>query len=234
MSKKFQNKKLLSIAFCIIFMTWLTGCSSTPKTSTSSNDSTTVETTDTPKAAEAPQQKTVKTVDPNAYVPKFQKSSLPSNTKPTFATAWKNSPNGAFSACIEGKGPDEGPIGGEEGIGKIYLKDSKGNEWSYSMVENSTKQYTPKYLEFWNNTNLFVIVGYGYGTVSVGGNVYNLDLNTGIVSTVYDTKDKKRQVVSMSKTASGLTMKINVYEDDNYLKSHYENLELSAKTIDIK
>ena len=168
-------------------------------------------------------------ITPNVYIPKFQKNSLPPNTTPIFATAWKFSPDGSISVCIEGRGP----AAIEEGIGKIYLKDSKGNKWSYSIIENSTKQYTPKYLEFWNSTNLFIIVGFGYGTVSVGGNVYNLDLNTGIISIIYATLDKKREVISMNKTANGLKLKINVYEDANYLKSHSENLYLSAKVIDI-
>lgn len=167
---------------------------------------------------------------PTVYIPKFQKSNLPPNITPSFATAWESSPDGSISVCIEGRGPSAV----EEGIGKIYFKNSMGDKWSYSMIENLTKQFSPKCLEFWNNTNLFIIVGFGYGTVSVGGNVYNLDLNTGIVSIIYATLDIKREVVSMIKTANGLKIKINVYEDSNYLKSHFENLFLSTKVIDIK
>ena len=167
---------------------------------------------------------------PTVYIPKFQNNNLPPNTTPVFATAWKSSPDGSISVCIEGRGP----AAVEEGIGKIYFKNSLGDKWSYSMIENSTKQFSPKCLEFWNNTNLFIIVGFGYGTVSMGGNVYNLDLNTGIVSIIYATMDIQREVVNMIKTANDLKIKINVYEDSNYLKSHFKNLYLSTKVIDIK
>lgn len=153
----------------------------------------------------------------NDYVPELSKKQLERGKKPTFSTAWKSSANGAFSACIEGKGQEAA----EEGVGKIFVKDSNGTTSSFEITNNN--KISPIYIEWLDNKNLFVIIGSAQGTVSKGGNLYLLDVTTGKLSSVLQPTDKKQQIMTAKKSGNNVSLKVNVYEDEAYNKSHTEN-----------
>lgn len=145
---------------------------------------------------------------------------------PSFNTPWKNSPNGKLSVCIEGIGP----YAAEEGIGSIVIKDNDKNElWRYNLINNK-KQFTPKQVEWLDNENVLVIIGFGHGTVTKGGNLYILNLNSNKNYIVYDTKDPKKEIMKIEIARKDGTTEVklpmNIYEDDNYMKSHVENLTI--------
>ncbi|WP_446897960.1 DUF4652 domain-containing protein [Clostridium sp. LBM24168] len=146
----------------------------------------------------------------------FAKKELDSNTKIDFNTQWKNSENNTYSATIEGKGEEAL----EEGQGKIIVK---GNNkiYSFGLVNNSQK--SPKSIEWADDENLMVVIGMSMGTVSKGGNLYMLNVNTEKVFLVLDTPSDKQQVMSVQKNGNKLDIKVNVYDDDVYNKSHIEN-----------
>ncbi|KZL93225.1 DUF4652 domain-containing protein [Clostridium magnum] len=153
----------------------------------------------------------------NDYVPKISKVQLAQGKKPTFSTAWKTSADGVFSACIEGKGQEAA----EEGVGKIFVKDSNNNISSFEIVNDN--KISPLYIEWLDNKNLFVIIGSAHGTVAKGGNLYLLNVTTGKLSSVLQPSDKKQQIMTAQKSGSNVSLKVNVYEDDAYNKSHIEN-----------
>lgn len=159
---------------------------------------------------------------------KFNRHPLEKNVKTKFSTQWKNSKDGKISACIEGKGPD----GSEEGIGKIYIKDTKTKESWYLQLDQGQKQNSPKIdLEWMDNENIVCIIGQGYGTIELGGNVYKINSKTGEYKVLYDTKNKKKQVVAMKKNNNILELSLLVYEDDEFIESHDEkvNINLGGK-----
>lgn len=156
---------------------------------------------------------------------KFVKHELSKEDKAEFNTTWKKSINSKLSACIEGKGPE----GIEEGIGKVYVKNSVSKENWCLELESSEKQISPKVdLEWIDNENIVIIVGMGYGTVSMGGNLYKVNVNTGKTEVLYDTKNEKKEVISLKKVDNKLELNILVYDDDNFDKNHTEK-----KTINL-
>jgi hypothetical protein len=153
----------------------------------------------------------------NDDIPKITKKQLAQGKKPTFNTAWEASADGAFNACIEGKGQEAA----EEGVGKIFVKDSNNNISSFELVEDN--KISPLYIEWLDNKNLFVVIGSAHGTVAKGGNLYLLNVGTGKLSSVLQPTDKKQQIMTAKKSGNNISLKVNVYEDDAYNKSHIEN-----------
>lgn len=146
-----------------------------------------------PKMAEIPSASESKAK--NRYMPKFIKTPTDSKTDIKFGTAWKVSPNGKFQVSLDGKGPNAG----EEGIAEILVNDKQSNsKWFLSLTDND-RQYSPKYAEWLDNENLLVIVGLGYGTVSQGGEVFKLNINTASTELVYAVQNDREQVVSVKK-----------------------------------
>lgn len=153
----------------------------------------------------------------NDYIPELAKQQLEKGSKPTFNTTWKSSTNGSFSACIEGKGQEAV----EEGVGKIFVKDNNDNIFSFEISNNN--KISPLSIEWFDNKDLLVVIGSAHGTVSKGGNLYLLDVSTGKLSSILQIPDKKQQIMTAKKSGNNISLKVNVYEDENYNKSHIEN-----------
>ncbi|MBV7271560.1 DUF4652 domain-containing protein [Clostridium thailandense] len=163
----------------------------------------------------------------NSNAPKFIKTQLSKGTKPSFSTPWITSVDGTNNACIDGRGSEAS----EEGIGKILVKDKGGNIFSFEISNN--KKLTPRYIEWINDENLLFITSNAHGTVSNGGNLYLLNVNTGETSVVLETPDKKQQIVSAKKSGNNINLKVDVYEDDQYNKSHVENWTIYSFDINL-
>ncbi|MCY6354672.1 DUF4652 domain-containing protein [Clostridium sp. ZS2-4] len=156
---------------------------------------------------------------------KFVKHQLAKSVEPEFGTPWKNSINKKLSVCIEGKGPDAE----EEGIGKIYVRDlSTGVKWSLEIIEGEN-QNSPKSIEWIDDENIISIVGLGYGTVAMGGNVYKINVKTAETTLLYDTKSQKKQVISVKKVGNKLELQILVYDDEEFIKNHTEKKVIELK-----
>lgn len=160
-------------------------------------------------------------------VPKFTKNALSKSEEPRFSTPWKESNNKSYSACIEGKGPEAI----EEGVGKLLIKDKESNTYSFETIDNNN--ITPKYIEWADDENLFVVIGEAYGTVSKGGNLYLINVNTGKVSSILETPSDKQQIISLKKSGDNIVLKVNVYEDDNYNKSRVEYWTISSFDVNL-
>ncbi|MCH3965716.1 MAG: DUF4652 domain-containing protein [Clostridium sp.] len=224
--KSFKMVKSISIGVLFLILALgFTACSKN-NTSTSqvpsdnnsadSQKSTQKSSSETKDKKEEVKQEEVNTKVKTSGGIEFTKKELDSNTKVEFNTPWESSEGGTYSATIEGKG--EEAI--EEGQGKIILK---GNDkvYSFELINNSQK--SPKSIEWADDENLLVVIGMSMGTVSKGGNLYMLNVNTGKVFLVLDTPSDKQQVMSAEKNGNKLNLKVNVYDDDVYNKSHIEN-----------
>ena len=147
---------------------------------------------------------------------KFSKKELDNTSQMKFNTPWKNSAGGSYSACIEGKGNSAQ----EEGQGSIIVK---SGEKIYSFEIESSTEISPRYLEWADNKNIFVIIGSSHGTVSKGGDLYMLNVDSNEVALLIKTPSKKQQIMSAQKSGNNINLKVNVYDDDAYNKSHVEN-----------
>jgi len=226
-----KNKKriytLCSIA--VVLSLGLTACGNQEnKTNTNNNQTSTQQQKPTENSSSVNNKPTnnasnevtsdAKSTNPkNDYVPKLSKTQLAQGKKPTFSTAWKASADGTFNACIEGKGEEAT----EEGVGKIFVKDSNNNISSFEIANDN--KISPLYIEWLDNKNLFVVIGSAHGTVAKGGNLYLLNVSTGKLSSVLQPSDKKQQIMTVKKSGNNISLKVNIYEDDAYNKSHIEN-----------
>lgn len=179
----------------------------------------------------------------NAQSTSVQKNEINKGTKPlfdkvleskftesNFHTTWKLSLDNTLSACIDGIGNN----GAEEGIGTILLKDNiTNNVWRFQLINNN-KQNSIKFIQWYDNNNLFVIIGYGYGTLSSGGSVYLLNINNLKVAAIYErNSNKDGEIIFLNKLNDRINFKVLIYDDDNYVKSHIENWYVTPSNIDI-
>jgi hypothetical protein len=171
--------------------------------------------------------------------PKFEKKAIDKNINAKFNTPWKTSLNKKYSATVEGKGTEAQ----EEGVGSIMLKDlNSGMQWSFNLVDNQ-RQFSPKAVEWVDDENLLVIVGFGYGMVSKGGDIYILNINSGLTAKAdpqntakLDDKSEvtKIQSVKMQETNMlSIEVEVLVYEDSSLNKNHRENRTITSPFSEI-
>jgi hypothetical protein len=165
-----------------------------------------------------------------AYYPRVNKVSTKSS--PNNNTPWKNSIGNKYAACVEGKGEEAL----SEGIATIYLKDIITDEkWYFQLIEDSnTRQNSPKNLEWYDDENMLVVFGYGYGTLSLGGDLYLFNINTNKFTAVYDIKDKKNQIISVQKSGENLLLFMEIYDDESWSKHHKEQWMIHSFSLKLK
>ncbi|MDW8800122.1 DUF4652 domain-containing protein [Clostridium sp. A1-XYC3] len=235
-----KNKKRIYTlcSMSIVLLLALTACSNSQNKNTSDNNQTTTQnqspkdndnqnntSAKEDKKEDKKEAKFVSTQSVN--IPKFSKGLLSKSEEPRFGTPWKKSNNKSYSACIEGKGPEAI----EEGVGKLFVKDKEGNTYSFEILNND--KISPRYIEWADDENLFVVIGDAHGTVSKGGNLYLINVVTGKTSLVLETSSDKQQVMEIKKLESNLSLKVNVYDDDSYNKSHVENWSISSFDVSL-
>ncbi|MGM0414737.1 MAG: DUF4652 domain-containing protein [Bacillota bacterium] len=67
-----------------------------------------------------------------------------------------------------------------EVVGSIFLYDYEANSLRELLKADQIEdQFTPKGIWWYNNEYLLAIIGYAYGTVTVGGDLYLVDVDTG-------------------------------------------------------
>ncbi|MBC2579612.1 DUF4652 domain-containing protein [Clostridium sp. DJ247] len=240
--KNFKNKRVYALCSISIIMTLaLTACAASQNKTTSNssseptsqqqntsgnNNSTTNESNKEKNETNGTNEINVINMN-NSNVPKIVKQQLEKGSKARFNTPWKSSPSGTYSACVEGKGPEAI----EEGVGQIFVKNNSGDIFSFKIQDN--EKISPKFIQWADGENLLVVIGSAHGTVSKGGNLYLLNVNSGKMFTVLEIPDKKQEIMSVEKNNDSLKLKVNVYDDNNYNKSHTENWTVSSFNINL-
>lgn len=146
----------------------------------------------------------------------FRKSIIANLPLLSYELKWKNSADGKSSAAVDTD------IGGDVdfGIHIIYIKNINNNEILKYEVINNKRQFTPRNIEWWDNDHLIIVAGHGYGTVDYGSEVYSLEVNSGVLSTLYLEKNKKHQILDFTVVGKDLILKLLIYNDDNYNAFH--------------
>ena len=146
----------------------------------------------------------------------FQSTIITNQALPNYEIKWKNSMDGKHSSAIDAR--PEGDV--DFGIHLIYIKNINTNEIVKYELINNERQYTPRNIEWWDNDHLIIVAGFGYGTIEYGSEVYSLDVNTGNLSTLYERKDKKYQILDAKKTGNDLILQLLIYNDETYNAFH--------------
>lgn len=137
-----------------------------------------------------------------------------------------SSPDNKRRAMIYGKGYEIQ----EEGYSKVILQDLIKDEYYIIEANDIGKQITVKSVLWKDNNSILAIIGMAYGTVTKGGNLYNLNLNTKEISLIYETKDKKTEVTKIEKINDGeYYIFLNEYTDNDLTKSktYQEKIKIS-------
>lgn len=166
------------------------------------------------------------TIDTTLSQLKYDIASIPSNTKIELNTPWEHSPLGKFNATIEGKGEKTQ----EEGYSHIIIKDERTGEIKkLTLVNEEKNQLTTKDLEWIDENNMFIIMGFPFGTVSMGGKIYKVNIISGEASLYVNTTSSREEFISVHKSADNFTFDKYVYDDNNFTKGHTESGILKLK-----
>ncbi|MEG1256696.1 DUF4652 domain-containing protein [Clostridium sp.] len=164
---------------------------------------------------------TVGAVDENV-VEVYSKVEVPTTQELTFNTPFIATADEKYKATIEGKGE----TANEEGIGKIYIKDTVNNKmYKYEVADLNNlegNQLSPLSINWYDNTNIMIVQGKGYGTLVNGSEIIIMDVTTGqqrLVSTAVD----REGFVSIEKVGNDLKIKCIKYLDDAL--NEYEDVE---------
>ena len=160
----------------------------------------------------------------------FEKTKV-SNYTPSSHSPWVPSPYGTYRATIEGRGEQAG----EEGIGALVIENMETKDsWIFKLVEEEPYgQYTPKEVAWIDESRLFVIIGYAYGTVTAGGKLYVLDIEKNEVKPIITDLTNKEEVMSVQVNNDGTyTYQLHVYDTDamDGSESHIEEKTLPLPT----
>lgn len=139
--------------------------------------------------------------------------------------AWIPSPNCEKRVMIDG-------LGEFEASGTIVLKELSSNKIE-NVDFNHGFQWTAKKIGWYDNDSVLTIIGLVHGTVSRGGDLYHLNLNTLELTPILELPVKE-EVADFSIEGNQLTYDVHVYEDDEMNKGYMETRTLDLSTIEEK
>jgi len=142
--------------------------------------------------------------------------------EPDNSNAWIPSPNGEKQVMIEG-------LGEFEATGTIVLKELSSK--SVTNIDfNHGNQWTAKKIEWYDDKSVLTTIGLVHGTVTRGGDLYHLNLNTLELTPIIELPSKE-EVVDFSIEDNQVTYEVHIYEDDQMTKGYMETRTLDLSTI---
>jgi len=138
------------------------------------------------------------------------------------SNAWIWSPNGEKQVMIEG-------IGEFEATGTIVLKEQSSKSMS-NIDFNHGNQWTAKEIEWYDDNSVLTTIGLVHGTVTRGGDLYHLNLDTLELTPIIELPSKE-EVVGFSIEDNQVTYEVHIYEDDQMSKGYMETRTLDLSTI---
>lgn len=143
-----------------------------------------------------------------------------------FNTPWVKSPNNENELCINGRGE----YSVEEAIGKICIRNLKNNKTYIYTMSDTKSQFSPIKAFWYDDEDILVIVGLGYGTLSYGGDLYILNINTSKSKLLVSPPESER-IIEAKKDKDKIKMKVMVFKDKEFNK--YDIVDKEIKISDI-
>lgn len=144
------------------------------------------------------------------YASLFNMTEVDTNKKLEFHTPWKRTINNEFEATIEGKGT----YAKEEGIGTIFIKDLVNSKIYEFKLIDETKNQSPLYIEWYDNENLIIITGLGYGRLETGDKAILLNVKNNKYVIMYESQNPRIRLTSITNEGKNLKIKSVHYIDD--------------------
>lgn len=118
------------------------------------------------------------------------------------------------------------PLEWEE-IGKLMIYDIEMEELKEIKIKEIPEQHTIKKAQWLNNHNLIMIVGFAYGTVTLGGNIYTYDLDSKEFINIY-ANEEMEEVKDFNIKEDNIELEIITFDKD------YDKYKVRNKNIEIK
>ncbi|MGJ9385978.1 DUF4652 domain-containing protein [Salipaludibacillus sp. CF4.18] len=112
--------------------------------------------------------------------------------------------------------------------GNLYLVDlQKGDK---GVLVASEEEYVPKNVIWKDDSRILVIIGYGYGTLAVGGNIFIVNIETKEKTRITNYEDKI-QITDFYIEDGVLYYEGIRYKDDNYIESEVYSNNISLDSL---
>lgn len=122
-----------------------------------------------------------------------------------------------------------GRAGDFEGINRLVIEDLETGKFTIYKYRYEGEQNTPKDIEWIDENRLYVIIGYAYGTVTMGGNLYILNVEDHSITPVFEDSTNKEEIMTIGANGDGtFTYKKHIYEDEEFNVGHIEEGILSS------
>ena len=125
------------------------------------------------------------------------------------------SPSKTRHAILDGRGIDF------EGINQLIVENLKTGKFTIYKYRYEYEQKTPKDIEWIDENRLYVIIGFAYGTVTMGGDLYILNVVDHSITPVFEANNSKEEIMSIKANGDGsFTYKKHIYEDEELSVGH--------------
>jgi hypothetical protein len=155
-------------------------------------------------------------------VDNYEVLDVPVDTKLELNSTWQISEG--FEATIEGKGKNVQ----EEGIGTIYVKNKENNTMNKFDIKNDNTQRSPLAISWYDNNNLIVVNGLGYGTLINGEEAQLINVVSGEEYLIYRAQSPKERIKSVVREGNQLVFTKAMY--DETMNSYKEQVDTEAIT----
>lgn len=119
----------------------------------------------------------------------------------------------------------------------------RGNIFIYNSLSESIEQITYdnygflqdeyttiKQSVWYDNETLLVIIGYDTGTITQGGNVYTININTEERKKIIETNEKE-EIVNLRYYDNNIILEVVKWTDDNYIDYEYYNKYIDVEIL---
>ncbi|MEA3423295.1 MAG: DUF4652 domain-containing protein [Bacillota bacterium] len=100
-----------------------------------------------------------------------------------------------------------------EALGSVWIFDVDEEKSEIIIESKIGDQEKPKSLTWYDDNKLLVVIGYAYGTVSVGGDLYLYDFHSGELSLMIET-DIYTEIIDTEITADGVKVNYAKFNED--------------------
>ncbi|MFY3790442.1 DUF4652 domain-containing protein [Ureibacillus sp. MALMAid1270] len=113
-----------------------------------------------------------------------------------------------------------------EGLNRLVIEDLETGKFTIYKYRYEGEQNTPKDIKWIDEERLFVIIGYGYGTITKGGSLYILNVKDHSITPVFENifeNNGKEEIMSIEANGDGtFTYKKHIYDDAEFNVGHIE------------
>ncbi len=116
--------------------------------------------------------------------------------------------------------------------GEVYVFDLNTKQ-NTKIDFDVDKDYTPKYVSWFDDENLIIIEMFATGTITMGGDVFIYNLKTGTQKKILASKSEFVTISEAKVYGDKLLITVSEYLDNNFMEHSYYNLFINTADINL-